>query len=169
MCKSQGRSGFLFSNNLTSPQVPRSPTGDEKSRRAPVSARRSPEGQTCGLVHVSAKRPLQCSRLLGVPGSGGSFGGRDARQARGDSNLCGQIPRKLWGPRCSPSPRGFEPLRADPNGFRVHLLGLWDTASMRPGGGAWPLGHSVYAPGGAVIGAARAHDLRREGNFSEEQ
>ena len=164
MCKSQGRSGFLFSNTLTSPQVPRSPTGDEKSRRAPVSARHSLQ---CSLSRQSG--PLQCSRLLGVPGSGGSFGGRDARQARGDSNLCGQIPRKLWGPRCSPSPRGVEPLRADPNGFRVHLLGLWDTASMRPGGGAWPLGHSVYAPGGAVIGAARAHDLRREGNFSEEQ
>ena len=34
------------------------------------------------------------------------------------------------------TPRGFEPLRAEPNGFRVHLLNRSDTVSMH-GGGGW--------------------------------
>ena len=28
------------------------------------------------------------------------------------------------------TPRGFEPLRAEPNGFRVHLLNRSDTVSL---------------------------------------
>ena len=32
---------------------------------------------------------------------------------------------------CSPTPRGFEPLRAEPNGFLVHLLNHSDTVSMQ--------------------------------------
>ena len=31
------------------------------------------------------------------------------------------------------TPRGFEPLRAEPNGFLVHLLSHSDTVSMRRG------------------------------------
>merc|ERR1711893_446106 len=31
------------------------------------------------------------------------------------------------------TPRGFEPLRAEPNGFRVHLLNRSDTVSCRRG------------------------------------
>jgi hypothetical protein len=31
------------------------------------------------------------------------------------------------------TPRGFEPLRAEPNGFRVHLLNRSDTVSCREG------------------------------------
>ena len=34
--------------------------------------------------------------------------------------------------RCKATPRGFEPLRAEPNGFRVHLLNRSDTVSMTP-------------------------------------
>ena len=33
--------------------------------------------------------------------------------------------------RLSPTARGFEPLRAEPNGFRVHLLSRSDTLSLR--------------------------------------
>ena len=39
----------------------------------------------------------------------------------------------LWHRRCDLSTaRGFEPLRAEPNGFRVHLLGRSDTLSLDP-------------------------------------
>ena len=38
------------------------------------------------------------------------------------------------------TPRGFEPLRAEPNGFRVHLLNRSDTVSC-------PLVTPVYANG----------------------
>ena len=31
---------------------------------------------------------------------------------------------------CETTPRGFEPLRAEPNGFRVHLLNRSDTVSV---------------------------------------
>ena len=32
--------------------------------------------------------------------------------------------------RSTATPRGFEPLRAEPNGFRVHLLNRSDTVSL---------------------------------------
>ena len=32
--------------------------------------------------------------------------------------------------QCTSTPRGFEPLRAEPNGFRVHLLNRSDTVSL---------------------------------------
>ena len=35
-----------------------------------------------------------------------------------------------WFCRSKTTPRGFEPLRAEPNGFRVHLLNRSDTVSL---------------------------------------
>ena len=48
---------------------------------------------------------------------------RDARS----QHLWGII---FGGDRAKATPRGFEPLRAEPNGFRVHLLNRSDTVSL---------------------------------------
>jgi hypothetical protein len=58
--------------------------------------------------------------------SPGSFGGRDARQALGDSNLCGQIPMVFESISLASGTQRLCALGA--------VLGLWDTVSMRPGG-----------------------------------
>ena len=155
-CKSQGRSAFLFSHNLTSPQVPRSPTGDEKSRRAPVSARHSLQ---CSLSRQSAPsnapdfsgcreagEALGAEMLAKLEGirtfagrSPGSFGGRDARQALGDSSLCGQIPMV------------FESISLASGTQRLCALG-WCLASgtqclCARGGGNWGSSGPRLAPG----------------------
>ena len=45
-----------------------------------------------------------------------------------DSNMC--VVSRCIRAVSKPTPRGFEPLRAEPNGFRVHLLSHSDTVSM---------------------------------------
>ena len=46
----------------------------------------------------------------------------------------------LTGSKCGnkTTPRGFEPLRAEPNGFRVHLLSRSDTVSCDGSLSNWP-------------------------------
>ena len=78
-----------------------------------------------------------------------TWGGAKARTGSADVNRCGVDPRtsrdvraNQIGARQRPcagtgrcrdsTPRGFEPLRAEPNGFQVHLLSHSDTVSDTP-------------------------------------
>ena len=68
----------------------------------------------CRLLHVA-----QASKA-GMPIPEGCFG----------SGIAGENLNGYTNKSCETTPRGFEPLRAEPNGFRVHFLNRSDTLSL---------------------------------------
>ena len=76
----------------------------------------------------NASRPPTSRQLFSLPALGHNSSSTSSVQA----TLRVRLPAAIFR-SCSPpgqsTPRGFEPLRAEPNGFRVHLLSRSDTVS----------------------------------------
>ena len=81
---------------------------NDSAKRAELSC------MACRPLHVA-----QASKA-GMPIPEGCFG----------SGIAGENLNCYTNKSCETTPRGFEPLRAEPNGYRVHLLNRSDTVSV---------------------------------------
>ena len=94
----------------------------------PVIAERvcssSPSGIRTGVAHRQHPHTTQHSRAYTTRSTHTHTQTQTQTQARTNTNTQRHACREA-------TPRGFEPLRAEPNGFRVHLLNRSDTLSLR--------------------------------------
>ena len=178
-----GNSGWVCS-------IPASPAGCAPASWESPASRKfrrafSALGWACARASGSGGSPKKiCECDVGDPCT------LDTRIRRTSPALCFRTTgKKIRGFRCGPSlcslrhvpspeatPRGFEPLRAEPNGFRVHPLSRSDTVSCLPSS-PWgqilcPCAHrTLHGPRGPMTwntrGGTRTHNLllRREAPY----